>query len=418
MKKLLLIFFIVLFSWSNAFADSISSTSGTADHGATITINGSFTAKTQAAPYKFDNFESGTLGNTVTGWETGAGSGTQTYSSTITRGVSGKSAKHDFVNNTTSSLCLNEDANEFTRVYLDFWTYADPEANVSRNYKPWRIWSNDVQLQFYGQEYCSEGDVLEVYDVAHGSSDLYWLSNGGHIMNTWEHHQVEFIESDPSTANGRARQYLDGVLSGGTNVITRWSTRHMDEIRIGHYWAKDAVDGCASNPGAYVYTDDVYVDTTLQRVEIGNASNYTSSTHREIQYPTAWSTGQISVTFNMGSFTEGTQVYLFVIDASGAPSSGYPITVGESGGTPTVTCYPDVDGDLYPGSGSETVETCSTNYYESSHFTAMTTDCNDTNSAVNPGATDSSCDGVDQDCSGSDNCPGVTGEFIFSGTWQ
>lgn len=90
------------------------------------------------------------------------------------------------------------------------------------------------------------------------------------------------------------------------------------------------------------------------------------------------------------------------MDANGAIAPRYFALAASPDST---ICYPDVDNDLYPGSGSETVETCSTNYYEASHFAAMTNDCDDTNASINPGATDSSCDGVDQDCSGSDNCP-------------
>jgi hypothetical protein len=70
-----------------------------------------------------------------------------------------------------------------------------------------------------------------------------------------------------------------------------------------------------------------------------------------------------------------------------------------------VTCYLDADGDYYGATGqSESVETCSTNYYESSYFTggggSVTGDCNDNNALINPGATDSCpIDGVDNDCS-------------------
>ena len=75
-------------------------------------------------------------------------------------------------------------------------------------------------------------------------------------------------------------------------------------------------------------------------------------------------------------------------------------------GTSTTRYYLDADGDGYsPGtyqdSGSDPGET----WYTAGELTSTSGDCDDSNAAINPGATDSSCDGIDQDCSGSDNCP-------------
>ena len=83
-------------------------------------------------------------------------------------------------------------------------------------------------------------------------------------------------------------------------------------------------------PGWYVYFDDVYADYTWARVEISQNSTWSTTTryHKEIQIPTAWSTTEITVNENQGSFTSGDTVYLYVIDADGAASNGYPITVG------------------------------------------------------------------------------------------
>jgi hypothetical protein len=116
---------------------------------------------------------------------------------------------------------------------------------------------------------------------------------------------------------------------------------------------------------------------------------------------------------------------LFTTDFYGVALSD-PVDLGAityTIGATSITCYPDIDSDGYPGSGSEIVETCSTSYYESSHFTDMATDCNDTNAFISPGATEILCDGIDQDCNGSDDCSttasgSTIGTLIINTLWQ
>jgi hypothetical protein len=64
--------------------------------------------------------------------------------------------------------------------------------------------------------------------------------------------------------------------------------------------------------------------------------------------------------------------------------------------------YADTDGDGY-GVVSPTTVACS----KPGGYAANSTDCNDGSAAIHPGASDSTCDGVDQDCSGADYCPAV-----------
>jgi hypothetical protein len=79
------------------------------------------------------------------------------------------------------------------------------------------------------------------------------------------------------------------------------------------------------------YVDDVYIDDTWQRVEIGDNATYSSCTHREIQIPTAWSDTSITATLNQGSFENGSTGYVFVIDEDGnANETGKAITFGEA----------------------------------------------------------------------------------------
>jgi len=58
-------------------------------------------------------------------------------------------------------------------------------------------------------------------------------------------------------------------------------------------------------------------------VELGDNPLYANCTHREVQIPTQWSDSSVSVTVNRGSFSDSEQVYWFVIDESGIPSSGF-----------------------------------------------------------------------------------------------
>jgi hypothetical protein len=66
-------------------------------------------------------------------------------------------------------------------------------------------------------------------------------------------------------------------------------------------------------------------------------------------------------------------------------------------GLPVTTWHRDADGDGF-GAMSPTVTTC--DGIPPTGYVADATDCNDANPSVNPGAADTSCDGVDQNCSG------------------
>jgi hypothetical protein len=80
---------------------------------------------------------------------------------------------------------------------------------------------------------------------------------------------------------------------------------------------------------------EIYVDNTLARVEICNASTKNSSNHCEIQIPkTQWVDGQLQVKINQGSFTDNSAAYLYVVDSTGAVNAnGFPVTIGGGGDT-------------------------------------------------------------------------------------
>jgi hypothetical protein len=79
---------------------------------------------------------------------------------------------------------------------------------------------------------------------------------------------------------------------------------------------------------------------------------------------------------------------------------------------PLLTYYADMDGDNY-GNNTDSLIACS----QPVGYVVTNTDCDDTNSGINPGATDIPANGIDEDCSGSDAplTPLNLGMYQFAG---
>lgn len=234
----------------------------------------------------------------------------------------------------------------FSRLYLDYWTAVDYVDRISRNFKPWRLYGNNDTLQLlYGWD--CHGPLIQ-RDMQ-GQSLADW---GGprYEKGKWMHVQLVYQASSPGSLDGTIRHAINSEKAGldSNAVMTRRQNDSFNQIRIGHYWDRAAVDDCPSNGGAIIYTEDMYIDTSWARVELGNASTYTASTHREIQVPTSWADGSVSVTFHPGTFTAGTTVYLYVTDANNIISPSVPVKIGGSGttegtstgGTPVIPSSP------------------------------------------------------------------------------
>lgn len=83
------------------------------------------------------------------------------------------------------------------------------------------------------------------------------------------------------------------------------------------------------------YFDDVYLDTTLSRVVLADKPVLSQATIVENQIPSAWSDSSITATVNLGQFTQGQTAYLFVVDSTGKPSTGFSVTAGGTAATPS-----------------------------------------------------------------------------------
>lgn len=320
----------------------VRSVTGTLTHNSSVTVSGSnFGTKTTADPYVWDTFESGTNNvyintspATIGQWQVGAGSDRIRYSNAHPH--SGDMGAWG-----TSSLGENMSLAQnliFSQLYMDFWVYVDYVDTKTRNWKPWRFYGNNDDMQLNSLYQCNYGQQIMITPTISQSSISLW---GGdpYSDNSWQHYQLVYKESPVNSSGGLVLEYINGGQSTiNYTGVTRYSDVHFNQVRIGHYWALDGISGgCSSNGGVNIYIDNVYIDTTWARVELGNNPVYANSNLREIQIPRSWSDGSITITSNLSSFKAGDVVYLFVSDSDGnLNASGYPVRIGSpSLNTPT-----------------------------------------------------------------------------------
>jgi hypothetical protein len=168
-------------------------------------------------------------------------------------------------------------------------------------------------------------DTNAVYKTAWSNTHL--------PRNQWYRLEYYLYAGTQGATDGIARGWLNcnsvylEVLASQKGVFLI-DSRRFSAIWIGHYF--DITHGSLQS-----WTSDAYIDTTPARVEMGNASTWAACTHREIQIPTSWSSSAINITLNRGSFGSTDSVCLYVVDASGAVSPGYAVTLGSGGGGTT-----------------------------------------------------------------------------------
>lgn len=169
----------------------------------------------------------------------------------------------------------------------------------------------------------------------------HWLTRPIVAGNTWITQEYEYKTGDIDQANGIVHQYENGVNVSSSadirddNFVMRTSA-YPDKYN--DWFIQDDVSNYhTTQPGNFVYYDDVYMDDSWARVMIGNKPTWTESTQREIQIPSAWSDNSISVTLNQGGFPSFNSAYLYVIDPDGnVNQTGFPLCA-KCPGAPALT---------------------------------------------------------------------------------
>ncbi len=325
----------------------ISAVSGHIANDSTVVITGDrFKTKSPAAPLVWDNFESGaneaTLGEpsvmaSGSAWSAyGSVNGTpDPYYSTQQAHSGTKSAKVVWKESGITGYSINNfiwtDTSPHKTLFLSYYRYHDPSDDIvsTRNIK-------QAFVRGAGPNYANQwlpansGSGSSTWKIAfqpYPSDSWYFGVPYASTLRTWDRWDslIEY-ETNTTSTDGHIALWLNNSLKiERTNVNTcdpvfQEAANACYSVCIGYMF-----QGYADMTYSRTYYDDVYIDDTLARIEIGDNAVFADCTHREIQIPSAWSNTEVTVTINQGTFTPAETAYLFVIDSNGDPSDGYEV---------------------------------------------------------------------------------------------
>lgn len=326
----------------------INTVSGTFSHGYSVTISGGgFGSKSPAKPLVWADFKDGIA------------QADNAYSTLGFTNISGGFAIVSSDLSGHSSYCLGGIADNGTTAFdpnveirpsapsSRFYVFAKRKYGTSSNfldnvtnYKFFRLWPYprtmiDVVMGYYNFRTPWSPSGGEIAYTVEGTGMT--TETGTHFFNSggvWHTEEFAAYQGTLDQTDGILKYWKNGQIV--TNVLIKgrttaspgeWQDLFIENYQT-HTILNDPHDGHDKPPAnEMVYLGDVYVDNTWARVMIGNNAVFDNCTRRDIQLPIAWSNTSITISFNQGSFNNGTTVYLFVVDSNGIVSSGKEITI-------------------------------------------------------------------------------------------
>jgi len=317
----------------------IQAVDGDMTTGKSVTIMGQFFGtKSPAPPLKWDDFEAGTAGATLTDhqaeWVAYAGGGALYSENTPHSG--------------NLSVMNNTDRSEFATNYIDlphsdeifisyWWRTMEASTEDYGVIKLCRI--NSSHDAGGGGRYNGIGETFLSNLNPRGPDSPYFAFNDGlenktlgyvrQPENQWGRIDMYKKLSNPGLTNGEA--FCNNITTQryvqAKDIMTRAASFEfqLDTVLLGLMMA--------NAQGYYeLYLDDIYIDNTLARVELGNNSSFDACTHREMQIPSAWDDqgNVVQVTVNTGAFTDGESAWMFVVDENGSASNGFPVVISQA----------------------------------------------------------------------------------------
>lgn len=357
MKKLAALLILALPAVAGG-TPSITSSSGTATTNSTMTFNGAgYDTKQRSKPWVYADFQNGSINpdpnlSYNTAW---ASTQNKTTTSTGVRWGTKTSSTSWTTSTNTSEFgipVMTGLANGAT-VYQSFYRYST--VNYATNWKWDRCYKDapgNKPNWYIGDSVSSDLDGRPVYvedlTPVNGETRKYY-SNYTNPGAAWRHEEfITRMNSGTGVIDGRIDIRLDSVSLGSDN-----SFQYNSSARPGlenACFIQDTKSGTlsASEAASYVLIDSIYVDDSLNRVEVCDASTWAAVTHCEIQPYTSWTATQVTVVLKLGSLTGSKWVYIhdkndnvnsngFALATGGAPAptvtSVSPSTGTTAGGT-------------------------------------------------------------------------------------
>jgi hypothetical protein len=354
--------------WASA-EPNITGVKGYISTGETMDLYGAtFGIKGQAAPIRYDDFESGTtVGHLIVDdlpWWSRQEVPGQVASIANDNCRPSKTKCGKFIESVDSSnTAIRSDAiyrrnvgfASTGKMYLNFWSYVDVLGTADGTSPSYQIkfvqtakdWSpgNPIVLPTYEFSHWQYGSPPNSgwynksfqanYWDGGGSSTSFSFPRDSFKTPGWYQISVQTDFGAIGSANGSTKMWVSKPgLSDAYSVVSNSGVKYVvasgypDYIKFGWY-AGSYFPTSMNTFTTTLYYDNIYIDNSWARVEIGDADTYDNCMHREIQIPVTWETGHISLKVNPGSFNLNDNVFLYVFDESGTCNAkGYSIKIG------------------------------------------------------------------------------------------
>jgi len=352
--KIILFFFIFIIAMSSfAIAKPvISDVSGDFSHFNFVKIYGeNFGEKETPKPIRYDDCEGLTVGSSIADqtefWTDRASDYSQATISDINqRGVSEKNirAQNDVYGNPLF-FSNNVGFADTGKIFVSFWVRWDWGSNIVEagdgRYQI-KLFRTAVEIEGNGkvidpdfanfnwwyEDISNKHYITNQRDVG---SNTQYFDSGILVDDSWHHMMLQADMGSAGNSDGKWKAWCSKEgFSAAYNLIIQENTlvigstdNLMNAVKF------DCWLGNLDSGDLDLFLDDIYIDNSWARVEIGSHPNYEDCKHREIQLPKEWSDEQIEIYVNQGGFSSGDDVFLFVVDGSGNISKGFPLNIGD-----------------------------------------------------------------------------------------